>query len=52
MLGVWWLIENFDLLDIFGNINDIADKDFFDEEVVDEGNIFNWGGLWLLYNIV
>jgi hypothetical protein len=20
--------------------------------VVDEGNIFNWGGLWLLYNTI
>ncbi len=24
----------------------------FDEEVEDEGNIFNSGGLWLLYNII
>ncbi len=45
-------IEEFDRLDISSNINDIVDEDFFDEKVVDEGNIFNWGGLWLLYNTI
>ena len=34
-------IEEFDCLDIFGGIDDIVDKDLFDKEVVDEGNIFN-----------
>jgi hypothetical protein len=34
-------IEEFDRLDISSNINDIVDEDFFDEKVVDEGNIFN-----------
>jgi hypothetical protein len=34
-------IEEFDRLDISGGIDSIADKDLFDEEVVDEGNIFN-----------
>ncbi len=45
-------IEKFDRLDISGGIDDIANEDLFDEEVVDEGNIFNWGGLWLLYNTI
>ncbi len=48
--GSW--IEEFDQLDISDGIDDIADEDFFDEEVVDEGNIFNRGGLWLLYNTI
>jgi hypothetical protein len=34
-------IEEFDRLDIYGGIDDIVDEDLFDEEVVDEGNIFN-----------
>jgi len=34
-------IEEFDHLDIFGDIDDIVNEDLFDEEVVDEGNIFN-----------
>jgi hypothetical protein len=34
-------IEKSDCLDIFGGIDDITDEDLFDEEVVDEGNIFN-----------
>jgi hypothetical protein len=34
-------IEKFDRLDISGGIDDIANEDLFDEEVVDEGNIFN-----------
>jgi hypothetical protein len=34
-------IEKFDHLDISGGFDGIADKDLFDEEVVDEGNIFN-----------
>ena len=45
-------IEEFDCLDISGGIDDIVDKDLFDKEVVDEGNIFNWGNLWLLYNTI
>jgi hypothetical protein len=30
-----------DIDGIFGGINDIADEDLFNKEVVDEGNIFN-----------
>lgn len=41
-------IEEFDCLDIFGGVDGIVDEDLFDDEVVDEGNMFDWGGLWLL----
>ncbi|CAK9207874.1 unnamed protein product [Sphagnum troendelagicum] len=34
-------IEEFDRLDISSSIDNIVDEDLFDEEVVDEGNIFN-----------
>jgi hypothetical protein len=34
-------IEEFDRLDISDGIDSIVDKDLFDEEVVDKGNIFN-----------
>ncbi len=34
-------IEEFDRLDISGGIDGIADEDLFDQEVVDEGDIFN-----------
>ncbi|CAK9221855.1 unnamed protein product [Sphagnum troendelagicum] len=34
-------IEEFDRLDISGDIDGIANEDLFDKEVVDEGNIFN-----------
>ncbi|CAK9873512.1 unnamed protein product [Sphagnum jensenii] len=34
-------IEEFDRLDISSDIDGIVDEDLFDEEVVDEGNIFN-----------
>ncbi len=45
-------IEEFDRLDISGNIDGITDEDLFNEEVVYKGNIFNWAGLWLLYNTI
>jgi hypothetical protein len=34
-------IEEFDRLDISGDIDHIANKNLFDEEVVEKGNIFN-----------
>jgi hypothetical protein len=34
-------IEKFDRLDISSDIDNITNEDLFDEEVVDEGNIFN-----------
>ena len=34
-------IEEFDCLDIFGGVDGIVDEDLFDDEVVDEGNMFD-----------
>jgi hypothetical protein len=34
-------IKEFDRLDISSDIDNIADEDLFNEEVVDKGNIFN-----------
>ena len=45
-------IEGFDHLDNIGGIDGKDDEDLSDKEVVDEGNFFNWGGLWLLCSTI